>query len=203
MITNQVLKFVLSWFLITTIINWYLMTLPIIDVSKRKYPNKYLIKNANRIDFQSGYECSAFSTAYLLRHFRIETDGNSVYKDMPCKMKSGNVYPKGIRKFLKRSGFKTHFYKGNINQLKKQISKGIPVIVFIKVNTKQKYRHYVPVIGYDDNYFYIAESLEYLANSMEEPECYNRKVSIDDFKKLWDIKEWYMPFYSNTYITVK
>ncbi|HCL01310.1 MAG TPA: hypothetical protein DHW61_02670 [Lachnoclostridium phytofermentans] len=60
-----------------------------------------------------------------------------------------------------------------------------------------------PVIGYDDNYFYIAESLEYLANSMEEPECYNRKVSIDDFKKLWDIKEWYMPFYSNTYITVK
>lgn len=178
------------------------MTLPIIDVSKRKYPKKYLIKNVNRIDFQSRYECSAFSTAYLLRHFRIEADGNSVYKEMSCKMKSGTVYPKGIRNFLKRSGFKTHFYKGNINQLKKQISKGIPVIVFIKVNTKQKYRHYVPVIGYDDNYFYISESLEYLANSKEEQRCYNRKVSVEEFKRLWNIKEWYMPFYSNTYITV-
>lgn len=40
----------------------------------------YLIESENRIDIQQGYQCSAFSGAYLLRHFQIEAAGEDLYK---------------------------------------------------------------------------------------------------------------------------
>ena len=36
-----------------------------------------------------------------------------------------------------------------------------------------------------------------------EEKGYNRKIPINEFKRLWDVKTVYMPFYSNTFITVK
>ena len=45
---------------------------------------------------QKGFQCSAFSTAYVLRHFDKKVDGGTLYSVMPHKMKSGYVYPKGL-----------------------------------------------------------------------------------------------------------
>lgn len=193
---------VLIWLVINTIINAYLMTLPRLELNIGKFPEEFQISQKNRIDIQKKYECAAFSTAYVLRHFGIEADGFEIYSNFPSKMKTGYVYPKGIRTYLKQKGFKTIYYKGNINTLKKQISKGNPVIVFIKVNKKSSDLHFVPVIGYDKDYLYIAESSEYLVNCKDDSTTYNRKVSIDEFKKLWNIKNVRIPFYSNTYITM-
>lgn len=193
----------LCCFCVIIFIDWILMSLPCLDFSKKQYPKKFLIRHSNRIDFQKKYECSAFSTAFLLRHFDIEADGFEVYSEMPNKMRSGYVYPKGILNYLKTKGFKTMFYKGTIQSLKRQVNKGIPVIAFIKVNLEKNYTHYVPVVGYDEEYIYIAESLNYLANCQESDGVYNRKVPIREFKKLWNIKNIRMPIYSNTYITVK
>ncbi|MFJ8261234.1 cysteine peptidase family C39 domain-containing protein [Rummeliibacillus sp. NPDC094406] len=193
---------VILWIIISTIINAYLMTLPIPVLRKRDYPANYLIKRNNRIDIQKNRECAAFSTAYVLRHFGMEADGEELYTNFPSKVRSGNVYPKGIRTVLRKKGFKTNYYKGNINTLKYEVSKGTPVIVFIKVHKDSNDLHFVPVVGYDKEYFYLSESLRQLVNCNDDNNSYNRKVPINEFRKLWNIKNINMLLYSNTYITV-
>lgn len=178
------------------------MTLPIPVLRKRDYPANYLIKRNNRIDIQNNRECAAFSTAYVLRHFGMDADGEELYTNFPSKMRSGNVYPKGIRTVLRKKGFKTNYYKGNINTLKYEVSKGTPVIVFIKVHKDRNNLHFVPVVGYDKEYFYLSESLSHLVNCNDDNNSYNRKVPINEFRELWNVKNIKMLLYSNTYITV-
>lgn len=197
-----IVRSVIIWFIITTSINAYLMTFPIPVLRKRNYPANYLIQQTNRIDFQNNTECAAFSTAYLLRHFGKEADGEALYTHFPSKTRAGNVYPKGIRTMLRNKGYETTYYKGTIHTLKYEVSKGNPVIVFIKVHKDRNNLHFVPVIGYDEAYIYLAESLKHQVNCEDEQTSYNRKVPIDEFKKLWNIKRIHMPLYSNTYIAV-
>ncbi|WP_155592244.1 cysteine peptidase family C39 domain-containing protein [Lysinibacillus cavernae] len=197
-----IVRTAILWIIISTIINAYLMTLPIPVLRKRDYPTNYLIKRNNRIDMQNKRECAAFSTAYVLRHFGMEADGEELYTDFPSKMKSGNVYPKGIRTVLRKNGFKTSYYKGNINTLKYEVSKGFPVIVFIKVHKDRNNLHFVPVVGYDKEYVYLSESLRQLVNCNDDNNNYNRRVPINEFRKLWNVKNINMLLYSNTHITV-
>ncbi len=103
---------------------------------------------------------------------------------------------------LRNYGFKTKYYKGNINTLKSEVSKGTPVIVFIKVQKDLKNLHFVPVIGYDKEYIYLSESLSHLVNDEGEQKNYNRKVPIEEFEILWDVKRIHTLPYSNTYIAV-
>lgn len=197
-----IIRTVIFWFVITISINAYLMTLPIPVLRKRDYPSNYLIQQNNRIDLQKNTECAAFSTAYLLRHFGIEAEGESLYTHFPCKTRAGNVYPKGIRKILREKGFKTSYYKGDIHTLKYEVSKGTPVIVFIKVQKGLNNLHFVPVVGYDKEYIYLSESLGHLVNYDDDNKKYNRKVPIKEFQKLWNVKRIHMPIASNTYIAV-
>lgn len=178
------------------------MTLPMPVFRKRDYPANYLIQQYNRIDYQKNKECAAFSTAYLLRHYGREDEGEVLYTHFPSKTRAGTVYPKGIRTVLRKKGFKTIYYKGNINTLKYEVSKGSPVIVFIKVQKNSNNLHFVPVVGYDKDYIYLSESLIHLVNCDDEQKGFNRKVPINEFKKLWNVKKIHMLFYSNTYIAV-
>lgn len=198
-----IIKTAILWIIISTMINAYLMTLPIPVLRKREYPTNYQIKQNNRIDIQNNRECAGFSTAYVLRHFGIEADGEELYTNFPSKTRSGNVYPKGILTVLRKKGFKTSYYKGTINTLKYEVSKGTPVIVFIKVHKDYHNLHFVPVVGYDEQFVYLSESLRQLVNCNEDNYSYNRKVPIKEFKKLWNVKNITMPLFSNTYITVE
>lgn len=198
-----IVRTVIFWIIISTMINAYLMSFPLPVLRKRDYPAKFLIQQNNRIDFQNNTECAAFSTAYLLRHFGIDAKGEKLYTDFPSKTGTGTVYPRGIRTVLRKNGFKTYYYKGTIDTLKYEVSKGTPVIVFIKVQKESNYLHFVPVVGYDEEYIYLSESLKHLVNCNDDGKGYNRKVHINEFKKLWNIKRIHMLFYSNTYIAVK
>lgn len=197
------IRTIIFWVLISLSINAYLMTLPKPVFRKRDYPSQYLIQETNRIDFQKNTECAAFSTAYVLRHFGIAAEGEALYPHFPCKTRAGNVYPKGIRKLLTEKGFKTNYYKGNIHTLKYEVSQGTPVIVFIKVRKEHQYLHFVPVVGYDEAYIYLSESLGHLVNCAGDNQTYNRKVPIKEFEALWNIRRIHMLPYSNTYITVE
>lgn len=197
-----IVRTVVLWIVISMSINAYLMTLPIPILRKKDYPPNYVIQQNNRIDFQQNTECAAYSTAYLLRHFGIEAVGEALYPHFPSKTKAGNIYPKGIRTELRKRGFQTNYYKGNVNSLKYEVSKGTPVIVFIKVHKEHNYLHFVPVVGYDEEYIYLAESLKHLVNC-DADKGYNRKVPVEEFKKLWNVKRIHMLPYSNTYITVE
>ncbi|MFL1998792.1 cysteine peptidase family C39 domain-containing protein [Lysinibacillus irui] len=198
-----IIRTAILWIIISTMINAYLMTFPVPVLRKRGYPANYLIKRNNRIAIQNNRECAGFSTAYVLRHFGIEADGEALYSSFPSKMRSGNVYPKGIRTVLRKKGLKTSYFKGTINTLKYEVSKGTPVIVFIKVHKDFNNLHFVPVVGYDEQFVYLSESLRQLVNCNDANNSYNRKVTIKEFKKLWNVKNITMPLYSNTYITAE
>lgn len=195
---SNIIMLFITIIIITFALLSYYHILPKKDlIDTKEIQKSYFINFLNRIDIQNKYECAAFATAYVLRHFGEKVDGNSIYKSFPCKLFDGTISPKGIYKCFKSFNYSISFYKGNIDTLKKQISKGIPVIVFIKVYSNKRYLHYVPVIGYDENHFYLAESLKYMINCTETN--YNRIIAISDFKVLW--RTW-IPFYKNTYYVV-
>lgn len=151
------------------------------------HPETYMIREKNYFDYQSGLECAAFSSAYILRHFGEKADGVELFKNFPGKVSDGGVSPYGIVKFFQSRGYKAEFKcNGTIEELKMEVSKGIPVIVFIRVNEQELGTHYIPLVGYDKDYFYFAESLPYMANYKDEEDLpYNRKIEISEFKKLW------------------
>ena len=144
----------LNYLIIATILDGIFMGFPIPQFSKNNYPPKYLIKKENRIDIQTKFKCAAYSSAYVMRYFGMEANGDDLYKVIPNKMKNGYVYPKGILKLMQQKGFSCSYRKGNIAQLKQSISKGAPVIVHIKIYNNQKWLHFVPVVGYDEENFY-------------------------------------------------
>lgn len=164
----------------------------------------FLIEEDNRIDYQPGYECSAFASAYILRHYGEEAEALELFKDFPGKLPDeSGVYPAGIKAFFQeREGYSAEFIRGGkVEDIKKLVSEGDPVIVYIHV--KEPYddphhTHYVPVVGYDSEYLYFAESLEELANCKDKTEeGYNRKTEISEFERLWkDIEGlWDNPYF--------
>lgn len=167
-------------------------------------PDTYLITANNYFDYQPGLECAAFSSAYLLRHFGKAANGLELFKDFPGKLPDGNgVYPSGVEQFWDDlEGYSADFNSGGtVDELKELVSTGVPVIVFIHVEepyTTTHATHYLPLIGYDEQYFYFAESLDYLANCKNEPDLsYNRKTEISKFERLWSNIDgvWDQPYF--------
>lgn len=168
------------------------------------FPDSYMIEDNNYFDYQTGLECSAFASAYLLRHYGIEATGLELFKDYPGKLTDGTgVSPQGIETFFYGQGYEAKFIcNATVEELKQEVAKGAPVIVFIHTvdpEVNLHYTHYVPVVGYDETYFYFAESLSDLANCKDEENLpYNRKTDIETFKKIWENIEgyWDYPYFS-------
>lgn len=159
----------------------------------------YMVEDKNRIDIQTGFQCSAFASAYVLRHFGMDASGTMLYAKIPHKMKSGYVYPKGIKVLLQSYGIHVHYCRGNLSSLKRELQKGHPVIVMIRVRKDKDWLHYVPVVGYDEEYLFVAESLPELVNCQDG--SYNRKIANAEFLQLWNTAMIKMPFYRNTYFS--
>lgn len=159
--------------------------------SSSTFPSSYMIEQENHFDYQPGLECSAFASAYLLRHYGEEASGLKLFENFPGKISDGSgVYPQGIVTFFSDHGYNAEFTTADsVDDLKMLVSQGDPVIVFIHADepyTNPHYTHYVPVVGYDEDYIYFAESLDYKANCREEEGLrYNRKTPIDEFERLW------------------
>lgn len=194
------LLWLLYYVVITTMINSIVMGVLHVRFALQCKTQEFVITKANRFEMQTGNQCAGFAAAYLLRHLDREKDGDCLYEVMPNKMRDGCVRPKGIIRLLSQYGVKAKYCAGNITALKKEVSKGRPVIVMIRTWENQNWLHFVPVVGYDENHIYIAESLKELANCNER--YYNRKITVGEFRKLWNTSMWKMPCYRNTYVTV-
>lgn len=103
----------------------------------------------------NGYKCSAFSSAYILRHWDIEEHGDNFYEVIPNKMKDGYVYPRGILNLLSQYCLKIKYCAGNIAALKNEVSKGNSVIVMIRIQTDKNNLHYMPVVVMMSNIFLL------------------------------------------------
>lgn len=153
-------------------------------------PESYMVTGENYFDYQPGLECSAFSSAYILRHYGEEADGLTLYETFPGRLSGGGAMPYGIKQFFKERGYEAEFKSdGTVEILKELLVKGAPVIVFIHVEEPYETTHnthYIPLIGYDSEYLYFAESLTDYANCKDEKDVpYNRKTEIAKFERLW------------------
>lgn len=192
---------IFSYLVITTIVDIALMGGLHFRMTNSSCKEEYFIAKQNRIDIQAGFMCSGYSSAYVLRYLGIAADGKQTYEDMPNKMRSGYTYPKGIKNLFQSYGFRVTYCSGNLKVLKRELNKGIPVIVMIRVEPKRNWLHYVPVVGYDKGYIYLAESLSELVNC--DNAIYNRKVKNRDFLRLWNTAMLKQPLYKNTYYAIE
>ena len=192
-------------YIINTIIMVCLLDGLIIGIAlpakKRQYKKEYILKTPNYFDYQKSTECAGFSAAYVLRSFGIEADGNEFYTRIPRKLHGGAVLPCVLRREIMKQGLKARYVKGNLETLKADLSEGRRVIVFIRTRLDKRWLHFVPVVGYDEENVFIAESMNSLVN-YEGAYC-NRRLSNAEFLKFWDTREIYMPFYRNTYLVVE
>ena len=135
-------------------------------------------EKGNHIDFQSKDNCAAYATAYVLRELGENTNGEEVAKEI--KRFFGFVPARSIVEVFKNHGYTAKAYCGNTETLKQRFICGAPIIVFISVFRDT---HYAVVVGYNEEYFYLADSLA--ENMNVEAGRYNRKITTEEFEDIW------------------
>jgi len=195
-----IVLFIINTIIITCLLDGLIIGFAL-PAKKRPFKPEFMLKNPNRFDYQKSTECSGFSAAYVLRSFGVEADGNEFYAKIPRKVRSGAVLPKVLKKEIEKHGLRAKYVKGNLETLKAELSEGKRVIVFIRTRLDKRWLHYVPIVGYDEENIYIAESMNSLVNC-ESPYS-NRRLFNEEFLKCWDTREVYMPFYKNTYLVIE
>lgn len=164
---------------------------------KLSTPDSYIITAENRFDYQPHLECSGYSSAYVLRSMGIDADGMTIYNDLQYKNADGTVMPDMLVKSLNEQGYNVQLCSGTVLQIKHEVSKGVPVIVFVRTAPQINNYHYLPITGYDEENFYAAESLADKVNADEQ--YYNRVISASDLETMLDTGIYKI----NTYITFK
>lgn len=148
-------------------------------------PDEYFVKTPNRIEYQSRYECGAYASAYLMRSFGDEIEAKKLYKEIENKNADGSINMKVVAEELEKRGYKVKLKFGTTERLKKEISKGKPVIVFLRIAPDSDLLHYLPIVGYDKDNYYACDSVASYSNCRTE--LYNRIIKKEDFKKMWNI----------------
>ena len=146
-------------------------------------PSEYMITTENEIQKQYRYECGAYSTAYVLRSLGEDVDSKEFYDSLEPKGKDGSVPYEAMQAGAERYGYKLESGMISLAALKYEVSKGVPVIVGMEIAPGNSLPHFLPIVGYDDEYIYAAESVGRYAN--EKGDHYNRKIKINVFKELW------------------
>lgn len=161
-------------------------------------PAAFMIKGNNYIDYQNHYECSGYASAYVLRSLGEDVTGLELHGNFTNKNPDGSLPPGYLWQNLNAAGYKSKLLVGSLADLKYLVSRGTPVVVLIRLNTFQPYLHYIPVVGYDEETIYVADSLRYMANA--ENEDYNRAIPVEEFKELWKTDTFVL---NNIFLTIK
>lgn len=180
-------------FVVVTIVDLFLYGIPIPRISRHLHKSQFFIQSKNRIEYQKARECAGYSTAYVFRHFGVDMDGLSAYQSIPFKLLHGNVAGMGIVFLCLKNKVKVRFRIGNLDGLKNSLLKGNPIVVLTKSAVGSNSLHYIVVVGYDDEYVYVVDSIESHKNC--ENEFYNRQIATAEFKKLWQTSMIYQPLF--------
>lgn len=156
-------------------------------------PAEWMAGSGSYIAYQSGNACSAYASAYVLRYLGVETDGEALYPEI--KRVFGFVPVTSVVALFRQYGFAAQSYYGDINTLKKRLSEGVPVIAFIRAGNDT---HYVAVVGYDEEYIYLADSIEGNANA--DGGVYNRRLRLAEFEEIWKTSAYPM---NNVYVVIR
>ena len=164
--------------------NW--LVAPAAYADGRDHPASYIISPNPTPDTQTACECSGCACAYLLRFYGEQADGVELFNrpTFPCKHSEG-AFPKCFKEVFEKQydGYTAAYYTGTTDDLKNAVSKGIPVIVLL---FNGKTLHYVPVVGYDENHFFLQDSVDEYRN-VDDCSNFNRSVETALFDKMWNI----------------
>ncbi len=142
----------------------------------------FMISPMPAAESQEHNECGAMSSAFVLRFYGENAKGLELYDQIEEKNPDGTINPKPLKNFWdKQRGYKMNVFKGDAAALKNAVSHNIPVIVLINCPGGW---HYVPVVGYDQRFVYIQDSVPSFRNSSGAT---NRKETWKDFEALWNV----------------
>ena len=148
----------------------------------RSEAEAFMISPMPAAESQEHNECGAMSSAFVLRFYGENAKGLELYDQIEEKNPDGTINPKPLKNFWdKKRGYKMNVFKGDAAALKNAVSHNIPVIVLINCSGGW---HYVPVVGYDQRFVYIQDSVPSFRNSSGAT---NRKESWKDFEALWNV----------------
>ena len=181
------------------LIAYVILPIPETDSVLKVDNPSFQVSVLNSYEDQPPGQCAGYSSAYILRHYGAEAQGNVVYKEMSFKIPiSGYVLPKGIINYFKKLGYEAKIYKGDISTLKSRLTADVPIIVLI--GNGHRWQHYMTLIGYSDEvqelYFYDSR-IETDENRLLPG---NRTLSEDYFMTLWDNG---LPIFNHVYIKVE
>ncbi|MDE5978018.1 MAG: C39 family peptidase, partial [Turicibacter sp.] len=167
------------------------------DTVTGSLPSTFSIATDNSFETQVHNECSAFSTAYVLRHFGESSLGMKLYEQFNFKIPFlGYVLPKGILNYFNDSDYIATLYHGSFETLKLRLLEGTPIIVLI--GDGFHWQHYMTLVGFDEDSeeVYFFDSLRQEDENKEAPG--NRTLSTDYFLQLWDNG---LPIFHHIYFT--
>ena len=121
-------------------------------------PSEYMITTENEIQKQYRYECGAYSTAYVLRSLGEDVDSKEFYDSLEPKGKDGSVPYEAMQAGVERYGYELESGMISLAALKYEISRGVPVIVGMEIAPGNSLLHFLPIVGYDDEYIYMPQN---------------------------------------------
>lgn len=189
----------LGLLLLVLITFYYLTPFPRQDTITAKLPISFTISQENQFETQVHNECSAFSSAYVLRHLGQSQTGLELYEKFRFKIPvSGYVLPKGILNYFNSNDYQATLYRGTFETLKMRLLEGTPIIVL--TGDGWRWQHYMTLVGFDDHLHevYFFDSLRQGDENGESPG--NRTLSTDYFLQLWDNG---LPIFNHIYFTIE
>ena len=104
---------------------------------------------------QQRYHCGPSSLASVMNFYGISVSEEDIAKEIYNPKLIGTLSIDMLQ-YARAKGFNASYHKGNIEEIKKEISAGRPVILFLDLGYSfYPVRHYIVAIGYDDARGYL------------------------------------------------
>jgi hypothetical protein len=142
----------------------------------KEIPESGYVRIIENVPFypQEDYQCGPASLAGVLNYWGISAEPGDIAKEIFSESVKGTLNI-DMALYAQKKGLHADFYKGNIEDLKKNIESGFPVIVLVDYGISlYQVNHFMVVTGYND-YGVIVNSGKYQNNLIIEK----------DFIRLW------------------
>jgi hypothetical protein len=150
---------------------------------------------------QSLNNCGSYSVAGVLNVFDKQLiDPEEVASQISFKIKDRLTFPIGLENYLKDQNMKVETNNAiglneiqKIEYLKYQLSQGKAGILLVKIpKSDWYYLHYITILGYDENNFFVYDSLvardgdSKFTVDLNGSQPGNKSISAKELIKMWD-----------------
>lgn len=104
---------------------------------------------------QTRYYCGPASVASIMNFYGLSVTEEEIAREIYITKLNGTL-PMDILRYARTKGFDGSYYKGSMDDMKKHIARGKPVIMFVDLGYfAYPLRHYIVTTGYNDEMGYL------------------------------------------------